>query len=219
MAVIEVRLQSRRRDMALLMQKLQHVFPAPVLLMHGVERVSEHPDAASLALGAAELVVSALVIGAFIRSVRQKFRPSTHDAGHAHGHGIDWVDVFLSVMLVTEAVAHWRATAHWQRPTLLMAATMLILGLIHGRLSERNARRRALRIDDDGLTIGGRVFGRWTARWSEISAIEIDARTARVTTRSGRERRFNLSDIKNRHELVTALETARGRWIAERAGS
>jgi len=67
-----VPLVSKRRARAQLFQKLQHVLPAGVLLMHGLDRLQTGADAASLVLGAAEAGASALVIATFVRSLRRR---------------------------------------------------------------------------------------------------------------------------------------------------
>ncbi len=210
MRVIEVRLQSKRRERALTLQKLQHVVPAGALFYHGLSGMMADESTALLALALVEVLSSGLVIGAFARSLRHKLRPAAHAAAH---HGVDWVDIFLGGMLITEAISHWHHTQHWQRPTLLLAVTTIGFGIFHGRLMHRQETRRALRISDDGVTVGGRFFTRFTATWPEIDRIEISETLARIVTRAGGERRFNLTDLQNPAELIAGLQAAQRQWL------
>ena len=65
-----VPIRSRRRDLAQLLQKLQHVVPAAPLLFQGISRLQHEPHGWSLLLAAGEVGISVLVVGAFIRTVR-----------------------------------------------------------------------------------------------------------------------------------------------------
>ena len=211
MSHTEVLLHSRRRERAVLVQKLQHAAPSIVLLFDGLHGVQADPHGFALALASAEIISSVLVIGSVIRALR-------HAAGaHAPAHhGVDWIDLFLSGMLATEALAHWHETGHLRRPTLLLAITMLGLGLLHGRITARIMRRRALRLTEDGITIGRKFRSRFSASWNEIARIEIDATRATIVKTDGAERRIDLADLHNGHAVVLALRHAQQRLV-ERA--
>jgi hypothetical protein len=199
-----------------LFQHLQHALAAPQLLIHGVQRVRGLESGTDLLLGGAEVVASVLVIGALARAFRAYQRPHAGAGHRAHGR-IDWVDVLLACMLVTEAAAHWHETGKWPRPTLLTAAVMLTLGVLHGRMAAKRERRCALRVTDDGVTMGLRFFRRFTARWADIVRIEIDPTQARIVTRSGREQDFDLHDLEGADRVTAALEVARRRALAAAA--
>ena len=74
-------------------------------------------------------------------------------------------------MLAVEAYAKYHANGHIARPTILLAVFMLGLGLAHGRLAAWGDRRRQLRIDDDGISLPGRLFRRHTLAWAEVASI------------------------------------------------
>jgi len=205
---IAVPLTSRRREWALLVQKAQHVLPSPVLLQDGLARLLAGASGFSLALAVAEIGASTLVIVSFLRAVRQRFARS---AAH-HDASVDWVDAFLGVMLLVEVVVHREETGHLQRPTLLLGVTMLALGLTHGWLIRRLARRRTLRVDDQGITAGLRFFRRFSAGWSDISEIAIGPAIASVITRDRRECTFDLRDLSTAPAVRDALVAARGHW-------
>jgi hypothetical protein len=204
-------LQSKKRDLALTLQKLQHVIPAMPLLLHGIERLGHglHLDA-SLALGAAEVIVSVLVLGAFVRHLRSMRSPAEHDGHgeHAAGHGVDWVDLLIGAMLAVEVWAHWHETGHVKRPLVLTAVVMVILGLVHGRIMARAARRQSLTIDENGLRLG-KPFRRFQAAWDELAAVDIEPDRARLTRKDGKHYEVNFRDLRHAADVRDALEGVR----------
>jgi hypothetical protein len=209
---------SRRRERAQLLQKMQHAIPAVALLIAGAQGVMHGERGLGLALAVFELAVSVLLLRTLKKEIAAVRSPhpvhSVHGAAHpGHHHGVDWFDIFAAGVLTAEALEHWYTHHHLSGPTLLTAAVTLLLGLFHGRLSQRQARRRSLRIDDFGIRIRGRFFRRFAAPWSDIERIELDDRRARIVARGGRQRRINLKDLRNAEEVREALLAARGRVI------
>lgn len=204
-------LVSRRRERVQLFQKIQHAVPAPVLFGDGIQRLTGHAALWSAVLGVAEVATSAIVIVMLFRAVRQQ---RTAPADAHHHHGVDWIDIVLGAMVLVEVLVHYHETGHIRRPTLLLGATMIVLGLTHGWLLRRIARRRALRVSDDGISIGQRFFRRFSVRWPEIAEIHVSAARAYVIARDGREHRFDLDDLTAAADIRRALEAARARWQA-----
>ena len=207
MPELVVPLRSRRRDLAQLLQKLQHVVPAAPLLFQGISRLQHEPHGWSLLLAAGEVGVSVLVVGAFLRTVRTARR--THDADHgdAHAsHGVDWVDLLIGAMLGVEVWAHWYESGHIKRPTVVMAVGIFVIGLLHGKIAARASRRQALKIDDAGLAIGGRPFQNFTATWDELAAVDIEPERARLVRTDGKVRVVNFSDLRNAADVREALQ-------------
>jgi hypothetical protein len=214
---ITVPLLSKRRQAGQLIQKIQHAAPSVLLLGHGASRLTREGDWLSLALGASEVVVSLLVIISFMRALRAWRAHKPPGTRHeAHGH-VDWVDIFIGLMLAVEVWAHWHETGHIRRPTLLLVPIMIGLGLAHGRISARSQRRRSLVVDDTGVTIGGRFFTRFDARWSELKRIDVAADLASVVKKDGKTRTIDLGDLTNAAEVRRALEEARARLRANPA--
>jgi hypothetical protein len=208
---ITVPLVSRRRERVQLFQKLQHAVPAPVLLGDGISRITGHAALWSTTLGAAEVTASAVVIGALLRAIRDQRKP----AAHAHqSHSVDWIDVFLGVMVLVEVLVHHHETGRIQRPSLLLGATLIALGLAHGRLLERASRRRALKVTDDGITVGQKFFRRFSVRWPEIAEIHVSEARGYVIARDGREHRFDFDDLQAPADVRDALHAAQARWQA-----
>jgi hypothetical protein len=210
---ISVPLVSRRRERVQLAQKIQHGIPAVVVFYEGLERIFTGAGDLSRWVGTAEAFAGMLVLGALARSIgRLKW-----GAGHTpprqrvHLHQVDWVDLGLAALLFTEVAAHYLDTHHWRRPTILLAVVTLAMGLLHGRITAFAAKRRALRITDDGITIGGRWFRTFTARWSEIARIELADKSASLVMKSGRTEVFDLVDIRHGNDVTRALTRARVR--------
>jgi hypothetical protein len=203
-----VPIQSRKREFAQVMQKLQHVVPAAPLLFQGVSRLQHEPHGWSLLLAVAEVGIGALVIGAFLLKLRST-RSHDDDHGPHAAHGVDWIDLAIGVMLGIEVWAHWYETGHVKRPTVLMAVVIFVIGLLHGRIAARAGRRLALKIDDAGVAIGGRPFQNFKATWDELAAVEIEPQRARLVRTDGTVRDFNFADLRNAGEVREALQGIR----------
>jgi len=206
-----VPLRSRKRKRALAAQKFQHIIPAFPLFAAGVETLRHDPHGLPLILGLFEIGTSALLLGSMIRELRALRRAAgTSHAPHAR-HGIAWFDVFAAGGLLAEAAEHFHETHHWRRPVLLTAALTLALGLFHGRIESWAEDKRALKVSDEGLSIGRRPFGIFRAKWGELQAIEIGDRYALIRTRTGRVRRIDLHDSENADTIRAALAEAQAR--------
>jgi hypothetical protein len=213
----EIPLVSKRRERAKLLQKLQHGLPAVVLLFEGARRLAADHDGLSRLLAIGEILSSALVVVSMARTLRKARRPGTgHDE---HAHGVDWVDIFLAAMLSAEVLRHWHETAHWKRPTILLAIVTLGMGLMHGRIADRSQRRRALRISTDGLSIGGRFRSVFRAAWTDVDHIDVSAGRATIVLRDGRERRLDLADLRNGSQVADALTASWGQVLYSRTGT
>lgn len=128
--------RARRRAVGKILQKVQHAVPGVVLFQHGVHALQEGAHGWHLALGLAELATSALVFGSLIVAIRQ-LRTQMRGGGVPHLHtGIDWTDIFLGLMLFTEAAAKYPVNHKIWSPTFLLACVMIVLGLWGGKLAE-----------------------------------------------------------------------------------
>jgi PH (Pleckstrin Homology) domain-containing protein len=212
-AEVSLPLVSLRRERAKLLQKFQHAVPAVTLLGAGVHGLMQREHGFAFALAVGELAVSFLLLRMLMKDLAAARRRH-----HEHHQAVDWFDVFAAGVLTAEALEHWHTHHHLPRPTLLMAAVTLALGLLHGRLAVVAARRRMLRIDAAGIRIRGRFFRRFFAPWPDIERIDLDARKARIVVRDGRERRINLRDLSNAPQVRQALLAAQER-LGEPAAS
>ncbi|HEX3531232.1 MAG TPA: hypothetical protein VH988_29580 [Thermoanaerobaculia bacterium] len=205
-------LVTRRRQRGQWFQKLQHAIPAAALLMTGAQGIlhGEHGFALGLAIG--EVVMSALLLRTLVKDFAEVRQPhgaahAGHHAGHGGHGGIDWFDVFVAGVLSVEALEHWHTHHRVPGPTVLLAAVTLTLGLLHGRI----ARRRMLRINDDGIRIGRRFFRQFDAPWKDIDRIDLDDKQACIVLHSGRNWRIKLTSLPNAADIRAALLAARSR--------
>ena len=208
---IIVPLESRRRQRAAFAQKLQHAVAGVFLLFQGLNTLSHGPEGLELAIAVIEVVTSGLLMVAMIRVVRQLRRRDSGGQGHAH-HGIDWVDVLIAAVLGAEGLEHWHTTHHLPRPTIVLALSLLVIGLMHGRIAAAGGRRRALRVGPTGLTVPHRrFFGREVFSWNQIAGITIGTREAVIEIRNGPSRTIDLADLDNASQVVAALQDAQSR--------
>src|SRR5579863_1928506 len=121
---------ARRRERALVAQKVPHVLGALVLFGDGVLRAQHETQTYGWVLSGAEVLASALVLGAFVYALVASAKAQPGDARPTPS-GIDWVDLLLAGMFAVEAVVHHDETNHWPRPTVLLAATMFVLAILH----------------------------------------------------------------------------------------
>lgn len=203
-SVVEVPLVSIRRERGRRLQKLQHAIPAVALLGAGAQRLMQGQRGLGLALAVGELVVSVLLLRSAVKELAAVRRP---ESVQDH-HGVDWFDVFAAGVLTAEALEHWHTHHHLPRPTLLMAAITLALGLFHHRLTAVVPRAQVLRIDEDGIRLRRRFRRQFFAPWSDIERIDLGEAQARIVALGGRERSIDLKDLRNASEVRAALLTA-----------
>ena len=206
---IVVPLRSIRRRRAQAVQKFQHLVPAALLLSAAMRAITEGVSGVGLALAIVEAVAGGAFLVSVARAVRTaRRRPAT---GASHSHAIDWGRYLRRRRRRGGALERWRLTRHIARPTILTAVVLLVLGLFHGRILSAVERHRALRIDEAGISIGKRPFGRFRAPWASLAAIEIGQRYASIRTRSGAERRIDLRDVEDPQPVRRARARARER--------
>ncbi len=127
-----------------LLQKVQHAVPGFVLLGDGVSSLIHGADGWHMALAAAEIGTSAAVIVALIlalRALRGHVKAGT--APHVHV-GIDWIDIFLGLMLFTEVASRYPEHHKLWRPATLLGIVMIILGLFGGKIIQWKAGKSAI---------------------------------------------------------------------------
>jgi hypothetical protein len=206
---ITVPLVSRRREWVQLFQKFQHALPAPVLIGDGLHRFTERAAPWSVGLGVAEVGAGAVVTIALLRALRGQWKGA---ARAHHAHRMDWIDMFLGVMVLVEALVHYQETGRLQRPTILLGVSLIGLGLVHGWLIQRASRRRTLRVTDEGISVSERFSRRFSVRWPEVAEIQVSSTRAYVIAHDGREHRFDLEDLTAAADVRQALLAAQARW-------
>lgn len=212
--VLTVPLRSKRRERALLVQKLQHVVAGVVLLFAGLQALGEEARGFGLALAIFEIVSSALLVGSAAIAFRKARRPVDHaHLPHLHHGGVNWMDIFAAGVLFAEVAERWHLKHHIPRPTVLTALVLLTVGLLHGRIARRAERRFTIRVGDDDLYVGGKPFRLLRAKWADVVSIDIGPRYATIRTRAGRERRLDLADLEGASHVRAALVEAQRRLV------
>lgn len=130
---------------ARLFQKAQHAVPGAVLLKEGLAGVAGHEEGWRFVLSGAEIATAGAVaitllmaIGKLVSDIRAKRAPHFHV-------GIDWIDIFLGLMLFTEVAAKYPEHHKLWRPATLLGMTMIVLGIFGGRIAERRLEKRRAR--------------------------------------------------------------------------
>jgi len=206
MLPIHVPFLSRRQERGQLLQKMNHVIPAAGLAAAGARALAEGTSGLDLALAVVEIVTTAFLAVSIVQTLRARRQPASH---HQKPHRIDWIDLWSAGVLFAEAAERWHVNHHLARPTILTALVTLALGLFHGRILAFGQSRRGLRISSDGVSVAGRPFRRFQARWPEIASITLSERFAEIRARPGRVRRIDLQDLHNADSVRAALEDAR----------
>jgi hypothetical protein len=202
-----IALHSRRLERVRIVQRIQHLIPAGTLLAAGTQGLSGGAEGLERVLAFLEIGTSALLIGTMVRSMRA--RRASHGE---HAGMVDWFDVFAASVIFTEVLEKWVTHHHLARPMILLGLVTLGIGLSHGWIRKRAERRRALRVGEEGVAIGGRKFARqFRARWDELATIEIEEHEARIVRQDGRRCRIDLADLHNGEEVRAALLAARER--------
>jgi len=215
-----VPLRSRKHQRAQLGQTLQHVTPGIVLLIAGAQTLTRGPHGFELALALFQVASSVLLLGSIVKTVRgaRHLLRGKHSAHHTHvahptPHRIGWTEIFVSAVLAAEGMERWQVRHKLFRPAFLTAVVMLVLGLFHGRITAAVERRRSLRVSGTDLFVGGRPFKarKIRATWAELASIEVGERWAVITTRGGRVRKLDLSDLEGAEQVRHALAEAQRR--------
>jgi len=214
MPSLVVPLRSRRFARAQAAQKLNHAVPAVGLFAAGFDALRHGVEGSELALATVEMATAGLLLGTMIKSLRAARRAG--QAGFHHAHGVDWMDIFAAAVLFAEVAERYQLNhhTHVSRPLVLTALLTLGLGLFHGRMSAWTGRRRSIRVDDAGVSVGGPPFRRLRAAWSDLASIAVNDRDAEIRTKAGRTRRIDLNDLDNAADVRRALIDARDRLAA-----
>lgn len=219
-AATRIPVQLKRRHRALFAQQLvQH---APVLLTiitAGATGLSTERAGAGLALAVVELAVGAWVLASIAREARHLF--GRHAASHAGGAAhtaladvpwVDWPGVAAAALAFVEVWHHAHATGRFKlvSPLVLSATVTLALALGLRRLiaSRTRHRRPHLLVSTEALTYRGTRWGRWTAPWDDVAAVEHGADALVVRLRDGRTHTIRAADHLGGAGLLAAARDA-----------
>ena len=177
-------------------------------MIAGLDALRSHAEGLGLVLAIFEIGTSLLLLGTVVVEVR-RLRAGAANAHAAHSsHGVDWFHIFAAAVMIVEIAEHYHLTHHWRRPTILLAIITLALGLLHGRVEAFSDRRRSLRLDDDGIYVGGKPWDSFRASWDDVESIDVGDRYGTIRAKGGRMRQIDLNDSEQPAPLRAALEEA-----------
>ena len=192
-----------------------------MLLVVGFQQLTDEPHGWGLLLAILEIAVGLLMLAAIAKTVhgsrhlltrRTPLAPAPH---HAH-RAIEWENMIAAAMVLAEGWEHrLHGGHHFPRPAILTAAVLIVTGFSYGRITRLAQSRRTLRVTDTELYLPGRPFKARAIRasWAQLASIEIGERWAVITTRAGRTRRLDLSDIEAADRVRHALTEAERRRL------
>jgi hypothetical protein len=136
-----------------LVQKVQHAIPGAVLLKEGLAGIREGVVGWRLGLSIAEVVTAAAVAVTLLIALRKLASDvKAKRAPHMH-FGIDWIDIFLGLMLFTEVAATYPVTHKWWRPATLLGMALIFVGIYGGRIAQRRVEKRRRRQEQKAAAI------------------------------------------------------------------
>lgn len=155
------------------------------------------PGAALLV--AAECAAGAALATVIAREARQRVR-----GGERPTHGGNRVSLFAGAVLLLDWYLGVRAGGKIISPSLIAAG----IAFLQPRLDALGQRRRALRLNDDGLDVRLGRFRRVHARWRDVVRVESSGADLRVLLADGGVRTISLRRVLNRDQVMRAAEEA-----------
>lgn len=195
-------LHDRRLVIAERLDLVGHGVAALGLLTAAMDRLPAS-GAGDTALVTIELAAAAAMAVAIVREARGGERVRTARIG--------WLNLLAAAVLFTEWYVRWSGGGKAFSPILLSGIATAALAFLHPIIQRRRHEGRVLRIDDDGISLQLGRFRRFSARWSELRAVDAAHDALRFVDADGRERRVRLRMITNRADVVAAVVAAADR--------
>lgn len=194
---VEIELQDRVREIAQRFQLAQDAVGLVVLVPAAWARAQ---TARPLNVAVAVLELGAIVVA--VASAARELRG--RDAEKAR---LDWTNLFMAAVLLTEYGIQRAAGGKLVSPVLLTALSALLLGILP-HLRTRLALRRRLTIDDAGINVRISPLRRLRLAWADVQHIEEDDRSLAFVLHGGRRRRLSLRRFRNGDEIRAAVAEA-----------
>ena len=196
-----IQLDDRRKEIAQMIPKLQHLFGGVPLLITGLQNL-QAGDERLLALF--EVGLAVMLLATFIKDLRAAFRHKKHEPGHTHS-GFGWFDLVAGGMLIFEAFHSPHHKAAYLRPQFLSGVITIGFGALHGRLHAFHQRRRYLKLDENGLEFRFSRFRHLRLSWKELASVEIRDTIAVFHRTNGRKHTVRLALIRNADDIRQGL--------------
>jgi hypothetical protein len=209
---VTIRLDDKRRNLAVWIQKAQHVIGGAPLLLAGIRRISE-PGAHGDLFAITEIIVAAVLLVMFARDLRAEAvtrvsKSELPEPHHAHA-GPEWIAVLAGVLLILEAVnpEHPGGKPLYERANMYLGAITLLSGLGHGFLTTLSWKRRFIHIDDAGVHVRLSRFRKFDVAWPDLIDMEFRDDAVIIHSKSGRQL-MPLGRYRNATEIRETLRAS-----------
>jgi hypothetical protein len=196
-------LDDRRRRLAQLLSKLQHVCAGFPLLFIGVNRLVT--DESDRPIAVLEVAIATAVLVAFAQELRAEWRHSAKDPETAPHPEVGWFDLAAGFLLIFEAFHGAHTKPGYLRPPFLAGLVAIALGLFHRRLQNFAHHRRYITIDDIGVELRSSPLRRLKIRWADLASIDLSEAKIVFHRTNGRRRSIRLSWYGNADAVRRAV--------------
>jgi hypothetical protein len=188
-----IHLHDRRVVAADLLSKFQHAWAGFPLLYVGLSKLA---DEAERPITILEITIAVLVLVTFAREVRAARKH--HDVHSAIG----WFDLAAAAMMMFEAFhGHHSGKPGYLRPQFFSAVVTIGLALLHGRLHSWRAKRRYMRLDENGLEARTGRFRKFSFGWADLDHIHMAPNKAVFHRSDGKQHTVRLNMLANHVEV------------------
>jgi len=175
-----------------LVLKLQHACAGFPLLMVGLGKLG---DAAERPIAILEVTIAVLVLGAFARDAWAARK-------HHHVHdSVGWFDLAAAAMMMFEAFHGAHHKPGYLRPQFFSAIVTLALALFHSRFHAYKARKRYVKLDENGLEARTGPFRKFSLGWADVHRVHLAHDHAAFHRRDGKQHKITLRMIHNHEEI------------------
>jgi hypothetical protein len=201
-----IQLHDRRAVVAGLVQKLQHALAGFPLMFVGIRHLSEEGE---LPVAILEIVIAGLVLGTFARQVQAARKI------HAAHAAVDYFDLAAAAMMMFEAFHGQHHKPPYLTPQFFTAVTTTAFALFHGKLHARRAKRRYVKLDENGVEVRAGLFRRFSLGWADLDRVHIAQDKAVFHRSDGKHHTIGFRLLGNHEEVRKQLaEHARAAGVS-----
>jgi hypothetical protein len=187
-----IQLHDRKVVVAGLVQKLQHALAGFPLLLLGVRHLSEEGE---MPIAILEIVIAGLVLATFARQVHAARK------SHAAHSRVDYFDLAAAAMMMFEAFYGHHHKPPYLTPQFFTAVTTTAVALFHGKLHARRAKRRYVKLDENGVEVRTGLFRRFSLGWADLDRVHIAQDKAVFHLTDGKRHTIGFRMLGNHEEV------------------
>jgi hypothetical protein len=173
-------------------QKLQHAVAGFPLLFLGIQHLGEEGE---LPVAMLEIVIAVLVLGTFARELRAATKT------HASHSKVDWFDLAAAAMMMFESFHGVHHKAFYLRAPFVAAVVTAGIALLHGKIHARHAKKRYVKLDENGLEARMGLFRRFSLGWAELDRIHLAHDKAVFHRNDGKQHTIGFRMLGNHEEV------------------